>query len=117
MGSRLRGNDDGAGVTRIFEPCVYIIASRRNGTIYTGVTSNLIQRVHQHRSGTLPGFTAHHDCTRLVWFERHETIETAIQREKRVKKWNRDWKQNLIEQTNPHWHDLATGLGFPPIPQ
>ncbi|MGN5375412.1 GIY-YIG nuclease family protein [Sphingomonas hankookensis] len=104
-------------MVRIFEPCVYIIASRRNGTIYTGVTSNLIQRLHQHRTGTFPGFTADHDCTRLVWFERHETMETAIQREKRIKKWNRDWKQNLVERANPHWSDLATGLGFSPVPQ
>lgn len=102
---------------RIFEPCVYIVASRRNGTIYTGVTSNLIQRIHQHRTGTLPGFTADHDCHRLVWFERHETMETAIQREKRIKKWNRDWKQNLVERANPHWSDLATGLGFLAVPQ
>ncbi len=75
---------------RIFEPCVYIVASRRNGTIYTGVTSNLIQRLHKHRSGSFPGFTADHDCHRLVWFERHETMDAAIQREKRIKKWNRD---------------------------
>ncbi len=102
---------------RIFEPCVYIVASRRNGTIYTGVTSNLIQRIHQHRSGTFPGFTAEHRCTRLVWFERHETMETAIRREKRIKTWNRDWKQNLVERQNPHWSDLATGLGFVAVPQ
>ncbi|KQM26634.1 MULTISPECIES: GIY-YIG nuclease family protein [unclassified Sphingomonas] len=104
-------------MVRIFEPCVYIVASRRNGTIYTGVTSNLIQRLHQHRTGTCPGFTAEHDCHRLVWFERHDTMETAIQREKRIKKWNRDWKQNLVEQDNPHWHDLASGLGFSAVPQ
>ncbi|MFD1033634.1 GIY-YIG nuclease family protein [Sphingomonas hankookensis] len=68
-------------MVRIFEPCVYIVASRRNGTF--------------------PGFTADHNCARLVWFKRHETMETAIQREKRIKKWNRDWKQNLVERTNP----------------
>ncbi len=102
---------------RIFEPCVYIVASRRNGTIYTGVTSDLIQRLHQHRTGTFPGFTADHNCHRLVWLERHETMETAIQREKRIKKWNRDWKQNLVERDNPHWSDLSSGLGFSAVPQ
>ncbi|MEP9403029.1 GIY-YIG nuclease family protein [Sphingomonas sp. VNH70] len=102
---------------RIIEPCVYIMASGRNGTIYTGVTSNLMQRIHQHRTCTFKGFSAEHRCTRLVWFERHDTMETAIQQEKRIKKWNRDWKQNLVEHANPHWSDLATGLGFPEIPQ
>ena len=106
-----------AGVTRIFEPCVYIMASGRNGTTYIGVTSNLIQRVYQHRNGTFRGFSSERHCTRLVWFERHETMETAIQREKRIKKWNRDWKQNLVEQNNPHWSDIATGLGFAIVPQ
>lgn len=77
---------------RIFEPCVYIMASGRNGTTYIGVTSNLIQRVHQHRDGTFRGFSSERHCTRLVWFERHETMETVIQREKRIKKRNRDWK-------------------------
>ncbi len=102
---------------RTFEPCVYIMASRRNGTIYTGVTSNLVQRIHQHRAGTFNGFSRRNNCTRLVWFERHETMETAIQREKRIKKWNLDWKQNLVERDNPHWSDLATGLGFAAHPQ
>jgi len=102
---------------RIVEPCVYIIASRRNGTIYTGVTSNLVQRIHHHRTGTFPGFNADHDCTRLVWFECHETMETAIRREKRIKEWQRNWKLTLIETTNPHWSDLSSGLGFSPVPQ
>ncbi len=88
-------------MVRVFEPCVYIVASRRNGTIYTGVTSNLVQRLYQHRTGTFPGFTTDHNCHRLVWFERHETMDAAIQREKRIKKWNRDWKQNLVERDNP----------------
>jgi putative endonuclease len=71
-----------------------------------------VQRLHQHRTRTFSGFIADHDCTRLVWFERHETTQAAIQREKRIKKWNRDWKQNLVERENPDWSDLATGLGF-----
>lgn len=102
---------------RVIEPCVYIVASRRNGTMYIGVTSNLLQRIHQHRTGVVAGFSTDHRCTRLVWFEHHNMMEIAIQREKRLKKWNRDWKQNLIEQTNPHRSDLATGLGFPPLRQ
>jgi len=99
------------------EPCVYIVASGRHGTIYTGVTSNLIQRIHQHRAGTFNGFSRRNDCHRLVWFERHETMETAIQREKRIKEWQRNWKLTLIETTNPHWCDLVTGLGFAAVPQ
>ncbi len=99
------------------EPCVYIVASGRHGTLYTGVTSNLVQRIHQHRDGTLPGFASRHRCTRLVWFERHETMETAIQREKRIKEWQRNWKLTLIETGNPDWSDLATGLGFPSLRQ
>lgn len=85
---------------------VYIMASRRNGTIYTGVTSELIQRVWQHRTGAIGGFTRHYGCTRLVWFERHERIETAIAREKAIKHWVRDWKVKLIEDFNPTWRDL-----------
>ena len=95
-------------MVRIFEPCAYIIASRRNGTIYTGVTSNLVQRFHQHRTGTFPGFTADHDCTRLVWFEHHAFITEAIRRERRIKNWLRAWKLALIEAENPDWLELAT---------
>lgn len=103
--------------TTVREPCVYIVASGRHGTLYTGVTSNLIQRVHQHRDGTFNGFSQRNNCHRLVWFERHETMETAIQREKRIKEWQRNWKLTLIETANPHWFDLATGLGFVAVPQ
>ncbi len=96
------------------QPCVYILASRRHGTLYTGVTSNLLGRLYQHREKVTAGFTAEHDIARLVWFEVHEDMSAAILREKRIKKWNRDWKLALIERSNPQWVDLAIGLGFQP---
>jgi len=98
-----------------FQPTVYILASRKNGTIYTGVTSDLIQRIHQHREGAIAGFTAEHDVKRLVWFEQHSTMEHAITREKRIKKWLRVWKLELIERDNLGWRDLAEDLGFAPL--
>ena len=96
-------------------PTVYLLCSRRNGTLYTGVTSDLVQRIHQHREGLIPGFTLEYGVKRLVWFEQHATMELAIQREKRIKKWNRAWKLELIEKDNPDWNDLAEDLGFPPL--
>ena len=102
-------------MNREFAPCVYILASRRNGTLYTGVTSDLPQRVFAHRSGTVAGFTRDYDVKLLVWFEPHATIDSAIQREKRIKKWNRAWKLDLIEKDNPEWRDMAEDLGFPPL--
>jgi putative endonuclease len=93
-------------------PAVYIMASGRNGTLYTGVTSDLPGRVYQHRTGMLGGFTEEHGCKCLVWFEVHEEMESAIIREKRIKKWNREWKLRLIEETNPTWRDLAEDWGF-----
>ncbi|MEQ1499656.1 MAG: GIY-YIG nuclease family protein [Novosphingobium sp.] len=98
-----------------FQPCVYILASQRNGTVYTGVTSDLLGRIHQHREGTFGGFTKEHGVKQLVWFEQHSTMEHAITREKRIKKWNRAWKLNLIEQANPRWRDLAEDFGFEPL--
>ena len=98
-----------------FSPTVYLLASARNGTLYTGVTSNLLQRIAQHREGILGGFTAQHGVKMLVWFEQHSTMEYAIQREKRLKKWNRAWKLKLIEDQNPAWRDLAEDLGFEPL--
>jgi len=92
---------------REFDPCVYLLASSRNGTVYTGVTSNLLQRIVQHREGTFDGFTRKHNVKMLVWFEQHSTMEHAIVREKRLKKWNRAWKLRLIEESNPSWRDLA----------
>ncbi|MBV9841812.1 MAG: GIY-YIG nuclease family protein [Sphingomonadaceae bacterium] len=97
------------------EPCVYIICSGKCGTLYVGVTSNLLSRIHEHRAHVVDGFAARHRIVRLVWFEQHETMEAAITCEKRIKKWNRDWKLNLIERENPEWLDLAIGLGFEPL--
>ncbi|MEO5707169.1 MAG: GIY-YIG nuclease family protein [Alteraurantiacibacter sp.] len=98
-----------------FQPCVYLIASRKNGTVYTGVTSDIVQRIHQHREGQIPGFARDHGCKTLVWFEQHSTMEHAITREKRVKKWLRVWKLDLIEKDNLGWRDLAVDLGFAPL--
>ena len=102
-------------MTHEVDPVVYILASRRNGTLYAGVTSNLMQRIAQHRQEMLGGFTAEYDIKMLVWFEQHATMESAILREKRRKKWRRAWKIDLIEQSNPEWRDLAIDLGFEPL--
>lgn len=100
------------------QPCVYILASKRNGTLYTGVTSDVIKRVWEHKSDAVPGFTRRYGVHTLVNFEIHETMESAIVREKQIKKWNRAWKIQLIEQRNPEWSDLWHTLvyrsGFPP---
>src|SRR5690606_13815333 len=84
---------------RVMQPCVYLLASRRNGTLYVGVTSNLVQRVWQHRNHLVEGFTKRYGVSRLVWFELHETMESAIRREKAIKEWKRAWKIQLIEET------------------
>jgi putative endonuclease len=89
---------------------VYIMASRRHGTIYTGVTSQLPNRVWQHREDMIPGFTRTYGVHRLVWYEPHESMTLAIQREKSIKKYKREWKINLIEQENPRWDDLFPAL-------
>jgi putative endonuclease len=99
-----------------FQPTVYILASRRYGTLYTGVTSNLMQRIYQHREEVIKGFATKHGVKMLVWFEQHGTMETAIQREKRIKKWNRPWRINLIEKDNPNWRDLSVDFGFLMLP-
>jgi putative endonuclease len=88
------------------QPAVYILASKRNGTLYVGVTSNLIGRVWQHRTHALDGFSHRYSVTQLVWYELHPTMESAILREKRIKKWNRAWKVELVNTTNPSWRDL-----------
>ena len=85
----------------------YMMASQRNGTVYVGMTSNLVARVWKHKQGTFTGFTDENACHRLVWFERHALVVNAIRREKRLKKWMRDWKLALIEKDNPEWFDLA----------
>jgi putative endonuclease len=89
---------------------VYIMASRKHGTLYIGVTSELIQRIVQHRDGLKGGFTARYGVKRLVWLERHESIVPAIQREKSLKRYPRQWKINLIERDNPDWDDLFPKL-------
>ena len=85
----------------------YIMASQRNGTLYVGMTSNLHARVWKHKTHTFPGFTDENEVTRLVWYEQHQWVTHAIKREKRLKKWLRDWKLKLIEDANPEWLDLA----------
>ncbi|WP_341895983.1 GIY-YIG nuclease family protein [Ferrovibrio terrae] len=91
-------------------PCVYILASKRNGTLYVGVTSDLAQRIWQHRSGAVDGFSKQYAVYRLVHAEFHDTMADAILREKRIKKWRRAWKLALIEATNPDWRDLYDDL-------
>lgn len=85
---------------------VYILASQRNGTLYLGVTNDLVKRTWQHKQDFVEGFTAKYGVHQLVWYEVHEAIEAAITREKQLKKWNRAWKLRLIEESNPAWHDL-----------
>lgn len=96
---------------------VYILCSRRNGTLYTGVTSDLIKRIYEHKNRLVEGFTKTYGVHCLVWYEVHRTADTAITREKQIKKWNRQWKLDLIEENNPEWNDLYNGLinvtGFP----
>jgi putative endonuclease len=89
------------------QPAVYILASKPYGTLYVGVTSNLTARIEAHRSGAVDGFTREYRVGRLVYVELHETMLEAIQREKRMKKWNRAWKLELIEKANPLWADLS----------
>ncbi|HYE36470.1 GIY-YIG nuclease family protein [Methylocaldum sp.] len=94
-------------------PCVYLLASGRNGTLYIGVTSDLIKRVSEHRQETIDGFTKRYGIHDLVWYEIHGTMETAILREKQLKKWDRRAKLRLIEQQNPEWRDLWVDLTSP----
>jgi len=88
------------------QPAVYILASKRNGTLYIGVTSNLVKRVWEHKNNMVEGFTKRYGVHQLVWYEVHENIQSAIQREKRLKEWKRKWKLELIESMNPNWEDL-----------
>ena len=92
------------------EPCVYMMANQRNGTLYVGVTSDLPKRGYQHRSGLVSGFTKTYGCKLLVWYEVHETMESAILREKQIKAGSRAKKLTLIEALNPEWRDLYPGL-------
>ena len=93
-----------------------IMAFGRNGTLYVGVTSNLRQRVYRHKHGLYEGFSKKYGCHRLVWFEPFERVETAIRREKQLKRYRRSWKLNLIEEDNPQWRDLADDFGFNRLP-
>lgn len=92
------------------QPCVYILASQRNGTLYIGVTSDLVKRVWQHRSDFVDGFTSKYAVHDLVYFELHEDMPGALTREKQLKKWRREWKVRLIEARNPDWRDLWTEI-------
>ena len=95
---------------RVKQPCVYMLASKRNGTIYIGVTSNLSQRVWQHKESFVDGFTKRYGVHDLAWHEFHSTMESAIAREKVMKKWKRGWKMDLIEKSNPAWRDLYSDI-------
>ena len=88
------------------QPTVYILASKRNGTLYIGVTSDLLKRIWEHKNNRVEGFTKRYGVDQLVWHELHESMEPAIQREKRLKEWKRKWKLELIERSNPNWQDL-----------
>ncbi len=92
------------------QPCVYMMASSRNGTLYTGVTSNLAKRAYEHREGLVVGFTRRYDCKMLVWFELYEDMQTAIMREKQIKSGSRRKKIALIEVLNPFWRDMFDEL-------
>jgi putative endonuclease len=106
-------------------PCVYVLASKERGTLYVGVTSDLIKRIWEHKNNVVDGFTKKYRVHNLVWYEQHGTMEAAILREKAIKEWKRAWKLELIESTNPHWDDLYPGLtnqsgeqdGFRPAPE
>ena len=105
-----RRKSESSAVTELMQPCVYLLASRRNGTLYVGVTSNLVKRIWEHKNNLVQGFTQKYGVHMLVWFELHETMESAIRREKAIKEWKRDWKLKLIEQQNPAWRDLYSEI-------
>ena len=98
------------------QPCVYILASKPYGTLYIGVTSALLERIYQHRTGQVKGFTSKYGVYVLVRYELFDDMLSAIARETQLKRWHRQWKINLIECENPQWVDLAPGLGLPPLP-
>ena len=93
------------------QPAVYILASKRNGTLYIDVTSNLVKRIWEHKNNLVEGFTKRYGVHNLVWYELHENMESAILREKMLKEWKRTWKLELIENSNPNWHDLYDTIG------
>jgi putative endonuclease len=100
----MTGNQRGDSMSK--QPCVYLLASKRNGTLYVGVTSDLVKRVWERKNHVVDGFTKQYGVAQLVWYEVHETMESAIQREKALKEWQRKWKLKLIEEFNPDWKDL-----------
>jgi len=89
---------------------VYILASRKHGTLYIGVTNDLVRRIHEHKTDAVPGFTSRYGVHLLVWFERYDDVLSAVAREKEIKKWHREWEINLIERSNPEWVDLYPGI-------
>ena len=92
------------------QPAVYMLASKKNGTLYVGVTSNLIKRVWEHKNNVIDGFSKRYGIHNLVWYEMHEIMESAIGREKEIKNWKRDWKIRRIEESNPEWNDLYQSI-------
>ena len=92
------------------QPCIYILTNDNNSTLYIGVTSNLVQRIYQHKSKQVKGFSSKYNLNKLVYFEQLEDMDSAILREKRLKKWNREWKNRLINELNPSWKDLYFDL-------
>ena len=90
--------------------CVYMLTNKPYGTLYVGMTSDLVKRVWEHKNKVVPGFTRRYGLDRLVWFEACDTRDAALSREKQIKEWKRDWKINLIERDNPHWNDLYMAL-------
>ena len=116
MGPGFR-RDDSYGKRAPMAGYLYILASRRNGTLYTGCTTDPAKRICEHRNGLVPGFTRRYGVKRLVYVETHDDVSDAIARERRIKEWRRDWKIQLIEKDNPLWDDLAVSLlGFEPLP-
>jgi putative endonuclease len=91
-------------------PAVYILTSRKYGTLYVGVTSDLIRRIWEHKNDSVESFTKRYGVHTLVWYEQHETMESAIDREKAIKEWKREWKVEMIERSNPEWNDLYASL-------
>src|ERR1700732_3628313 len=106
-----RGSKGGKPDHKFMSFYVYILASCRNGTLYIGMTDDLARRIWEHQIGAVPGFTRKYGVKMLVWFEQHESRESAFQRERQLKKWNRVWKLELIEKTNPGWRDLTEDIG------
>ena len=89
---------------------VYLITNKRYGTLYVGVTNDLVRRIYEYREGAVQGFSKQHGLGRLVWFEAHDDVLAAIEREKVIKRWRRDWKMNLIQAMNPNWDDLYESI-------